>query len=67
MNEWIRVEDNLPKEGEAVLIFTNGQRGMYIWRYPLKTFLKWFRNSYKDLGITHWMPLPEPPTTKGAT
>jgi hypothetical protein len=46
--EWISVEDRLPEEGEHILVcYSDG----------------WICDQYTpfDDGVTHWMPLPEPP------
>ena len=57
---WRRVEDELPKEKEIVLSFTAKDR--YV------TLRKYLNNNFCDpigkcaiAGITHWMPLPQPP------
>lgn len=63
--KWISVKDQLPAESEIVLVFAGNSRfgkyfidyiaifddenGLPIWFDPPST------------GITHWMPLPEPP------
>ena len=51
--EWILATDRVPKEDEVVL--TWGKQGAVLldWRHDNK----WCCFS----GITHWMPLPEPP------
>ena len=48
VQEWISVEDRLPEEGEHILVcYIDG----------------WICDQHApiDNGITHWMPLPEPP------
>lgn len=58
--EWISVSDMLPKEGESVIaavrdrareLYWNGRQ----WVYPAS-------GEREDGGVTHWMPLPAPPT-----
>jgi hypothetical protein len=63
--EWISVEDRLPSIGQF-LVYVNPALGVRsieiglrmggVWSVPSKS-----NSSGKDL-ITHWMPLPEPPT-----
>lgn len=51
--KWIPVDERLPKEDEVVL--TWGKQGAVLldWRHDNK----WCCFG----GVTHWMPLPEPP------
>jgi hypothetical protein len=65
MNEWISVKDKFPQPGVFVLVtsprdFENSLNiGINVYSkkhgWELKT-----TNCYAA-GITHWMPLPEPP------
>ena len=61
MSEWISVKEKMPTEYEYVLIFDGGdiqidslvddqEKPGLIWEY-----------NFDNPGITHWMPLPEPP------
>jgi hypothetical protein len=64
MGEWISVKDRLPDYEAEVLIYspeTLIDLGSYSWRFE-----RW-RGSSGALveGITHWMPLPEPPESGG--
>lgn len=58
MSEWIRVKERLPEENTRVLtagfgIVTVGTLYRGIW---------WDSTTGdRSYGITHWMPLPEPP------
>lgn len=59
---WISVKDRLPETDDTVLVCL--QRGGYelgfysddSWR---SLYLSYFET--KELDVTHWMPLPEPP------
>lgn len=65
MSEWISINNSLPKENQPVLIFDAcGTHGsvcpMRCTSYLLACLSgDEFSESYR--GITHWMPLPEPP------
>lgn len=66
--KWISVKDKLPGKCEDVLLFVNGEgyktgctvghyagaRGIFYPADP-ESHVVYFS------GITHWMPLPEPP------
>ena len=57
--EWISVEERLPKEGVRVLVWLKGDGSNYTSidtdRLSLKRWVRWGRL------VTHWMRLPEPP------
>jgi len=58
--EWISVSERLPK-GDDVLVFTTdgihvASRDEYGLWWPSAG------DSYGFPDVTHWMPLPEPPT-----
>lgn len=69
MNEWISVEDRLPNETGSYLIYVEGsyissintaffifdERGG-VWKAAQAQ--AYFKN------VTHWMPMPKPPTGK---
>ena|SRR5690349_6037956 len=68
--EWISVNDNLPINNECILMtyndlvmegeFTNGK-----FYYPSTcAHVKGYCNCQEEEGITHWMPLPQPPSFK---
>ena len=67
-SEWISVEDDTPKNQMArVLVFLRSEEAtdsigfpkIDTDRYVNGKWVRWSR------WVTHWMPLPEPPKTKG--
>lgn len=58
MNEWISVKDRLPKEGVKVLACYKGAY-LEICKCSEGVWVNRFGSDYT--GVTHWMPLPEPP------
>ena len=67
MSKWISVDDDQPREGESVLVFDERETHSKIYtmqfrEYSLACIMgEEFSESY--IGITRWMPLPEPPET----
>ena len=62
--EWISVKDKLPEKNVRVLVYLETDRSytkIDTDRLDNRGFVRW----YKD--VTHWMPLPQPPETKGET
>ena len=66
MSEWIRVKDKLPEPETEVLVYRGNHFGdiMNVYTYLGNgewedDYGYWART--EDDGITHWMPLPEPP------
>ena len=61
MSEWIGIEDDMPKIGLEVLVWS-WETGRSVAKRDCD-----FQNSFigEDncfiFGVTHWMPLPEPP------
>lgn len=59
---WIPVSERLPEEGVEVLVFD--EKGDYL----TDCLRRWQNGSLNwendDDGVTHWMPLPEPPEEK---
>ena len=66
-NEWVSVEDRLPPDMGDVLVAA-------FWHERWQTMIGWHSDSRKGSwrvytshgevvpgGVTHWMPLPEPP------
>jgi len=68
--QWISVDERLPEsprgwEGltPAVLCVTyavTATGGMVIARYDHERH-EWFSDRYKEIQVSHWMPLPAPP------
>ena len=68
--EWISVEDRLPEAEDYYLVFIIDRQGKT--RMEVMKLFKWancfdwsahMSSFWKDHNtITHWMPLPEPPT-----
>lgn len=59
VGEWISAEERLPDNGETVLTVDNeGYMIVASW-YELGG---WFLPVCRANPVTHWMPLPEPPT-----
>ena len=75
-SEWISVEDRLPGIGEFVLVFRNwdGKLSQCVDRLELHHDCEkpegeqdWYDVLYSDIyEVTHWQPLPAPPTTNPA-
>lgn len=58
---WVSVEDELPDIVEKVLVYNRGQI-FTAWRTNFsKPIGAWDSYDFITDGITHWMPLPEPP------
>jgi hypothetical protein len=73
MSNWISVEDRLPEVGVDVLVFPIK---MHLDDDPVYTGHRvknhagyfnyiWAGSIYLIRGVTHWMPLPEPPKARG--
>lgn len=67
-NKWISVEDRFPEARQEVLVYRGHHSGlMNVYTYIGNNeweddYGYWGRTN--DEGITHWMPLPTPPTEK---
>jgi hypothetical protein len=65
MMEWISVEDRLPADGEVIMCWAGEGKNQRKNLLQLVTYVqnKWIYGSYSNFigGVTHWMPLPEPP------
>ena len=56
VQEWISVENRLPKQFENVLVFRDGKISV---DYNEENGL--FAYDFKGKLVTYWMPLPKPP------
>lgn len=57
---WVSVKDNLPHDHEEYLLFKKEENFCYIGHIDINK--NWFDADGCTLeGITHWMPLPNPP------
>ena len=68
-HRWIPVSERLPPEGQEVLAWNNGGQCEKPWQGCVLCEHKngeWREFQERDLypGVTHWMPLPEPPEVK---
>lgn len=70
MREWIKCSERMPEEGQEVIVMDNDrgkvQSGMILETgYPAgmgNVFVDFNEEYYQVTNVTHWMPLPEPPT-----
>ena len=51
VQEWISVEDRLPETEDVFLC----------WSKDLSDMMFCYTSDFKQLEVTHWMPLPQPP------
>lgn len=60
---WISVEDRLPETIGDYIVFGDG---MIAWSF-FNSSKKWVASGHNHFyeGITHWQPLPQPPTDEG--
>ena len=58
--QWISVEDELPEETQWVLVY-----GATSELAPIDTSYFDSKSTWEELGVTHWMPLPETPKKGG--
>lgn len=73
ISEWISVDDRLPENEKNVLCYYGFDRGdgdlgmMFIGVLCYFCFdsRPHWQHEGNGLKVTHWMPLPEPPTMKG--
>ena len=66
-NEWISVEERLPKFSTYILVYSEKRKEILFCYYGAEE--EWWIDdgwaSAEYWGITHWMPLPEAPKMKG--
>ena len=59
-NEWVSVEERLPDDNERVIAYRPKEADVSAYKYCV--MWGWsVKMSMKHRGISHWMPLPEPP------
>ena len=62
MNEWISVDKKLPDNNDSVLCFREYDNWYVVADYIYPAFWIDFSEGEVAHEITHWQPLPEPPT-----
>ena len=63
--KWISVNDELPSEGRYIFATkTAGVAGGFVFGYAAKYKRPKAIIDGKGRQFTHWMPFPEPPTTR---
>lgn len=74
MSEWISVKDRLPENENEMVLVTDGKTvitGFRNWMYRSEPDSRLFVPGLKMGGgcmeVTHWMPLPEPPSKNATT
>ncbi|EBY0984824.1 DUF551 domain-containing protein [Salmonella enterica subsp. enterica serovar Bovismorbificans] len=66
--EWIKCSERIPKDTQMVLAFSKGEIVAAYWNYvmcPIE-YKKYRAFTYLSgsllENVSHWMPLPEPPS-----
>lgn len=62
MSEWISVKDRLPEPNIRVLCYAPSRFGY--GDFDICIVYGWKCCPDRHYGVTHWMPLPEPPEEK---
>lgn len=63
--EWISVNEKMPPDGRVVIAAHQPNRGVFpakcsISEKPMLTYWKDLEGQYRS--VTHWMPMPDPPS-----
>lgn len=56
---WVSVIDELPIDGEKVLVHTLDKRGF--WNMAISSYDYGLKKFDNRKNVTHWQPLPKPP------
>lgn len=67
MSDWIKVEDRLPRKNKVVIVSLDSILGKKVFPSVAHIDGRWMRGDFFDhevFNVTHWQPLPTPPTTK---
>lgn len=59
---WISVKERLPEQQKPVLVFMSYGKMDVCYLDGEATFRQAVRAEHTNGDVTHWMPLPEPPT-----
>jgi hypothetical protein len=60
LSDWTCIDDRLPKNAEDVIVFSDDKFQIDIaFRLADK---KWYNDRGELHTVTHWMPLPNPPS-----
>lgn len=62
--EWINIKESLPEHGDYVLFHAEQEKDTVLYGKAKGTYITTtYNGDFTWDEITHWMPLPEPPTT----
>jgi len=61
MMEWISVEERLPEDDYTDVLAWNGRLARVAYIHETEGWC-YSETCYPRSDVTHWMPLPEPPT-----
>lgn len=64
--EWISVEERLPEKGRVVLVYISDRKSIMLTHFfdDFSLVRVGMESGFSGHGVTHWMPLPEPPKEK---
>jgi hypothetical protein len=62
--EWISLNDRLPEiDGKYIVAYTNNSKSITVALFSrMDSLFTHIRTGAEFMTITHWMPLPKPPT-----